>query len=121
MFDRTVFFRLVGWVGTLGELRSKSPIVKPIHPLLERDRAKKDYGRLPARAEVRSTSIRGSLHGQNKNHIKIPTGKSGTSPAMLSLPFFISKTKLNRNAISKPIDISFLMFIKILLAFSLNI
>ena len=61
MFDRTVFFRLVGWVGTLGELRSKSPIVKPIHPLLERDRAKKDYGRLPARTEVRSASIRGKL------------------------------------------------------------
>ena len=51
MFDRTVFFRLVGWVGTLGELRSKSPIVEPIHPLFERDRAKKDYGWLPTRAE----------------------------------------------------------------------
>ena len=32
-----------------------------MHPLRERDRAKKDYGRLPARAEVRSTSIRGKL------------------------------------------------------------
>ena len=46
MFDRTVFFRLVRWVRTLGELRSKSPIVEPIHPLSERDRAKKDYGKV---------------------------------------------------------------------------
>ena len=32
--------------GTLGELRNKSPIVEPIYPLFERDRAKKDDGKV---------------------------------------------------------------------------
>ena len=53
--------------GTIGKLRSKLPKVESMHPLSERDRAKKDYGRLPARAEVRSTSIRADrLPGQKR-------------------------------------------------------
>ncbi|AVM68433.1 hypothetical protein C3V36_03720 [Lachnospiraceae bacterium oral taxon 500] len=65
MFDRTVFFRLVAWAGTECDLRRKSrewvhadrppgqkrKAFRSGHPLSERDRAKKDYGRLPARAE----------------------------------------------------------------------
>ena len=47
--------------GTIGNLLRNLPKVESMHPLSERDRAKKDYGRLPARAEVRSTSIRGKL------------------------------------------------------------
>ena len=63
MFDGTVFFRLVAsrkatpFVGG----QERNAICKAnresesMHPLSERDRVKKDYGR-----EVRSTSIRGS-------------------------------------------------------------
>ena len=38
--------------------RAESEAFDQGHPLSERDRAKKDYGRSPTRAEVRSTSIR---------------------------------------------------------------
>ena len=32
--------------GTIGKLRSKLPKVESMHPLSERDRAKKDYGKV---------------------------------------------------------------------------
>ena len=60
MFDRTVFFRLVAWAGTECDLRRKSrewvhadrppgqkrKAFRSGHPLSERDRAKKDYGKV---------------------------------------------------------------------------
>ena len=69
MFDRTVFFRLVASrkATPFGGGQERNAICEEnresgsMHPLSERDRAKKDYGRPPARAEVRSTSIRGKL------------------------------------------------------------
>ena len=32
--------------GTIGKLQSKLPKVESMHPLFERDRAKKDYGKV---------------------------------------------------------------------------
>ena len=69
MFDRTVFFRLVASrkATPFGGGQERNAICEEnresgsMHPLSERDRAKKDYGRSPTRAEVRSTSIRGKL------------------------------------------------------------
>ena len=48
--------------GTIGKLRSKLPKVESMHPLSERDRAKKDYGKveliIPITSDAADTIIK---------------------------------------------------------------
>ncbi len=40
--------------GTIGKLQSKLPKVESMHPLFERDRAKKDYGKVETGTNTRN-------------------------------------------------------------------
>ena len=40
--------------GTIGKLQSKLPKVESMHPLSERDRAKKDYGKVETGTNTRN-------------------------------------------------------------------